>query len=69
MNIEKVSPTFKGGNNRQAENYRPISFLLVFSKILENIKYNRVSNYFVENKLLFLKQFSCQVNIQPNMQS
>ena len=35
MKITKVSPIFKGGNNQQAENYRPISVLLVFSKILE----------------------------------
>ena len=35
MKITKVSPIFKGGNNQQTENYRPISVLLVFSKILE----------------------------------
>ena len=62
MKIAKVSPIFKGGNNLQAENYRPISVLPVFSKILEKIIYNRVYNYFVENKLLFPKQFGCQIN-------
>ena len=40
MKIAKVSPIFKGGNNLQAENYRPISVLPVFSKILEKIMYN-----------------------------
>ena len=62
IEIAKVSPIFKGGNNLQAENYRPISVLPVFSKILEKIMYNRVYNYFVENKLLFPKQFGCQIN-------
>ena len=62
MKIAKVSPIFKGGNNLQAENYRPISVLPVFSKILEKIMYNRVYNYFVENKLLFPKQFGFQIN-------
>ena len=62
MKIAKVSPIFKGGNNLQAENYRPISVLPVFSKILEKIIYNRVYNYFVENKLLFPKQFGFQIN-------
>ena len=60
--IAKVSLIFKGGNNLQAENYRPISLLPVFSHILEKIVYNRVYNYFVENKLLFPKQFGFQIN-------
>ena len=58
----KVSPMFKGGNNVQAENYRPVSVLPVLSKILGKIMDNRVYNYFVENKLLFPKQFGCQIN-------
>ena len=62
MKIAKVSPIFKGGNNLQTENYRPISVLLLFSKILEKIMYNRVYNYFVENKLLFPKQSGFQIN-------
>ena len=62
MKIAKVSPIFKGGNNLQAENYRPIAILPVFSKILEKLIYNQVYNYFVENKLLFPKQFGFQIN-------
>ena len=61
MKIAKVSPIFKGGNNLQVENYRPILILLVFSKILEELMYNRVHNYFVQNKLLFSKQFRFQI--------
>ena len=62
MKIAKASPIFKGGNNLEAENYRPISVLPVFSKILEQIMYKRVYNYVVENKLLFPKQFALQIN-------
>ena len=62
MKIAKLSPIFKGGNNLQTENYRSISVLAVFSKILEKIMYNRVYNYFVENKILFPKQFVFQIN-------
>ena len=62
MKIAKVSPIFKGSNNLQAENYRPISILRVFSKILEKLMYNRVYNYFVENELLFPKQFGFHIN-------
>ena len=62
MKIARVSPIFKGGDNLQAENYRPISVLPVFSKILEKILYNRVYNYFVENKLLLPKQLGFRIN-------
>ena len=62
MKITKVSPIFKGGNNIKAENYRPIWVLPLFSKKLEKIMYYRVYNYFVENKLLFPKQFGFQIN-------
>ena len=60
MKIAKVSPIFKG--KLQAENYRPISILPDISKISEKIMYNRVYNYFVENKLLFPKQFGFEIN-------
>ena len=61
MKIGKFSAIFEGGNNLQAENYRPISVLPVFSKILEKIIYNRVYTHFVEDKLLFPKQFGFQI--------
>ena len=55
--IAKVGPIFKGGNNLHAENFRPISLLPVFSKILEKIRYNWVYNYLAGKKLPFPKQF------------
>ena len=61
MKIGKFSAIFEGGNNLQAENYRPISVLPVFSKILEKIMYNWVYTHFVEDKLLFPKQFGFQI--------
>ena len=37
LKITRVTPLFKGGENNESENYRPISVLPCFSKILENI--------------------------------
>ena len=34
-------------------NYRPISVLLCFSKILERIMYNRLYKYLIENNILY----------------
>ena len=57
MKIAKVTPIFKSGKKELLTNYRPISVLLCFSKILERIMYNRVCNYLNDNNLLFHKQF------------
>ena len=57
MKIVKVTPIFKSGKKELPKNYRPISVLPCFSKILEKIMYNRVYNYLNDNNLLFYKQF------------
>ena len=57
MKIAKVIQVFKAGKKELVSNYRPISVLPCFSKILEKIMYNRVYKYLTENNLLFQKQF------------
>ena len=57
MKIAKVTPIFKSGKTELLTNYRPISVLLCFSKILARIMYIRVYNYLNDNDLLFRKQF------------
>ena len=60
VKIAKVSPIFKNGKKSIASNYRPISVLPCFSKILERIMYNRPYSYLTENNILFNKQFGFQ---------
>ena len=62
LNVAKVSPIFKVGSIEEIGNYRPISVLPLFSKVLERIMYNRASQYFKENDMFFPKQFGFQVN-------
>jgi len=38
-------------------NYRPISLLISFSKILETAVFNRLQQYLQANKILFPEQF------------
>ena len=57
LKISKVIPVFKNGDRTQMDNYRPISLLNVFSKILEKIVANRMTNYFESNKLFSKFQF------------
>ena len=50
LKLAKVSPVFKSGNKEELTNYRPISVLSVFSKILERIVYKRTMDFL--NKLV-----------------
>ena len=57
MKIAKVLPFYKSGKKNLMTNYRPISVLSSFSKILERIMYNRLYIYLNDNNLFFQKQF------------
>ena len=60
LKIARVTPVFKGGDEKDLENYRPISVLPCFSKILERIMYNRLYNHLMKNNILYSKQFGFQ---------
>ena len=60
LEIAKVTPIYKADNKSDLYNYRPISVLSCFPKILERIVYNRLYQYLTENKILFSKQFGFQ---------
>ena len=57
LKIAKVFPIYKSGKKYVLSNYRPISVLPCFSKILERIMYNRLYNYLNENEILNGKKF------------
>ena len=60
LKIANVVPIFKAGDEMVFTNYRPVSVLPVFSKILERLTYNRLIEYINENKLLYKYQFGFQ---------
>ena len=62
LKIAKITPIFKSGEQTCVSNYRPISVLPCFSKILERIMYNRLYHHLIENNLLYHKQFGFQKN-------
>ena len=57
MKCANVTPIHKGGDSLEVGNYRPISVLPFFSKILEKLMYSRLYNYLNENKILYNRQF------------
>ena len=52
----KVLPLFKSGDKQNFSNYRPISLLSVFSKVLEKAVYKQLYGYF-EDRFLIPTQF------------
>ena len=61
-----MTPIYKAGANSDTSNYRPISILPCFSKILECLMYNRLYKYLNENNILHEKQFGFQSEYSIN---
>lgn len=53
----KLIPVFKKGDKNKASNYRPISLLSVFAKIIEKLVYNRLFKFLSTNNMLSNFQF------------
>ena len=52
-----VTPIYKKGDPRYLDNYRPVSTLPIFGKILEKVIYNRLYDYFTATNALYDRQF------------
>ena len=53
----KIIPVYKGDDETDPSNYRPISLLSVFNRIFEKIMYNRLKSYIEDNELLYKAQY------------
>ena len=62
LKYTKVIPLFKKGDSSSIDNYRPISIVPIFGKIIEIILKNRLSFYFESNSLLNTSQFGFRSN-------
>lgn len=60
--LARVITIFKNGSRTCLSNYRPISLLSVFNKLLEKLMQNRLMNYIGKNNVLYDKQFGFRTN-------
>ena len=58
--VARVIPIFKSGDQTCLGNYRPISLLSLFNKILEKLMYRRLISYIEKKNILFQNQFGFQ---------
>jgi len=57
LKFSEVKPLYKKGDATDFSNYRPISILTSFSKIIEKIIYKRLYSYLINNNILVNEQF------------
>ena len=62
LKLALVTPIFKAQESDRFENYRPISVLSCFSKLLEKLMYNRLISYIEVNKILSKHQYGFRKN-------
>jgi Notch-like protein len=51
IKISVVKPLYKKGEKSFMNNYRPVSLLTTFSKVLEKVTYNRLNHYMDTNNI------------------
>ena len=57
MKLASIIPVFKKGSQTCLSNYRPISLLSAFHKLLEKLMFNRLINFLENHDILYDKQF------------
>lgn len=67
MKVAKVVPLYKSGESMQISNYRPVSILPLFSKVLERLMYNRLISFINKHDILYKYQFGFRSNHSTNM--
>ena len=61
--IARVAPIFKSGAKDEASNYRPISILTCFSKIIGKLIHVQFFNFFKKHDVIYAHQYGFQKNI------
>jgi hypothetical protein len=62
MKIAKVIPIYKSSDKTLLKNYRPISLLPAFSKVIEKLMYKKITSFMNTNNLFFKHQYGFREN-------
>ena len=62
LKVVKVIPIHKGDSTQDVNNYRPISLLSIFDKIIEKIVHKNLDFFLEAHNILFQNQFSFRKN-------
>ena len=67
LKVSKIIPVYKKKSPPNFENYRPISLLPFFSKILEKVVHKRLYSHLQINDILIPEQFGFRENLSTSM--
>jgi hypothetical protein len=59
----RAKPLLKNGDKENIANYRPISLLISFSKVLEKIIYDRLLKHIETNNILAVEHFGFRTSL------
>ena len=62
LKVAKVLPLHKGGSSQELNNFRPISLLSIFDKIIEKLMHKRLYEFLEQHNILFENQFGFRKN-------
>jgi hypothetical protein len=57
LKFSEIRPLYKQGPTAEFSNYRPVSLLVTFSKVIEKLIYKRLYSYLLEQDILVKEQF------------
>ena len=60
-------PTHKGGSSEDVNNYRPISLLSIFDKIIEKLMHKRLYEFIQHHNILTSTQFGFRKNLSTSL--
>ena len=69
LKLAKIIPLYKPSDHKVFSNYRPVSVLPLFSKILEHLMYTRLLSFINKHKLLYSYQFGFRRGHSPDLAS
>ena len=67
LKVAKVIPIFKADDRKIVSNYRPISVLPIFSKIIERLVYNRLLDFLNKHNILSSNQYGFRKNLSTSL--
>lgn len=67
LKIAKVVPIYKKEDRSLMSNYRPISLLSVFSKLIERLMHKRLYSFLTKNNILYRYQFGFRKNFSTTL--
>jgi hypothetical protein len=62
LKFSQINPIFKKGNKAEISNYRPISLLTSFLKVLEKVIYKRIYHHVNSNNILAMEHYGFRKN-------